>query len=119
PGSSTWVIASDERLKKDVTPFKDGIKILKKINPIKFHYNGKAEMPTDKEFIGVIAQDVQKTAPYMVGTFHYKNDDGNMEDYLDYDANALTYILVNSVKEQQKTIEEKDSRIESLEGKVK
>jgi hypothetical protein len=99
PGSATWTIASDERLKQDVTTFEDGLDVINKLHPVKYHYNGKAEMPANKEFVGVIAQEVQKIAPYMVGEFIYQDIHGAKETYLDYDANALLYILVNSVQQ--------------------
>jgi hypothetical protein len=51
----------------------------------------------------------------MVGTFTYQDTTGNKAEYLDYDANALTYILVNAVQEIKK---EKDAQIESLQARI-
>jgi hypothetical protein len=65
-----------------------------------FEYNGEAGMPTDQKYVGIIAQEMKKIAPYTVGEFTYQDSTGKTSQYLDYDANALTYILVNSVKEQ-------------------
>lgn len=106
PGSLTWTLSSDQRLKKDIKPFNDGLSVVKKINPVKYHYNGKAGMPTDEEFVGIIAQDIQKIAPYMIGEWEYRNKDGETEKYLSYDGNAMFYLLINSVKEQQQQIEQ-------------
>ena len=36
------------------------------INPIWFRYNGKAGLPTDKKYVGVIAQEIEKIAPYLI-----------------------------------------------------
>ncbi|MEP7257348.1 MAG: tail fiber domain-containing protein [Flavitalea sp.] len=98
PGSSAWTIASDARLKDNIQEFTDGLDLVAKIHPIRFHYNGKAGMPADKEYVGIIAQEMQQLAPYTVGEFIYQNDAGAQEKYLDYDAGALTYMLVNAVK---------------------
>jgi len=106
PGSNTWTISSDKRLKKDIKPFDDGLDVIKQINPVRFHYNGKAGMPANEEFVGIIAQDIQKIAPYMVGEWQYRGKDGNAETYLSYDGNAMTYILINAIKEQQAQIEQ-------------
>lgn len=99
PGSSTWTVASDKRLKQEVKQFTDGLEVLEQINPVRYRYNGKADMPTGQEFVGIVAQEVQQVAPYMIGKFTYQDTTGKQEEYLDYDATALTYILVNSVKE--------------------
>ena len=56
-------------------------------------------MPTQKEYVGIIAQDMQKIAPYMIGTWTYKDTAQHKTDYLSYDGNAMAYILINSVKE--------------------
>ena len=111
PGSATWTIASDARLKKNIKPYTDGLDVLNKINPVWFEYNGEAGMPTGQKFVGVLAQDIKKVAPYMVGNWEYQDKNGNKKEYLDYDANSLFYILVNSVKEQQKDINDKNAEI--------
>jgi hypothetical protein len=117
-GSSTWIIASDQRLKQDVSDYKDGLEALKQIKPVWFSYNGQAGMPTKKKFVGIIAQEMQKIAPYTVGNFTYVDSLGNKTDYLDYDANAITYMIINSVKEQQEIIEQKEAKIQEISGQV-
>ena len=70
---------------------------------------------TGKEYVGVIAQDIQPIAPYMIETVKKKlrETDAGTEDLLMYDGTALTYILVNAVKEQQKQIEDLTSKLNS------
>ncbi|MGV3602454.1 MAG: tail fiber domain-containing protein [Dyadobacter fermentans] len=114
-GSSTWTIMSDLRLKRNITDFTDGLDLLKQIRPVKFQYNGQGGIETgDKQFVGIIAQEMQKVAPYTVGTFIHQDSSGNKTEYLDYDANAVTYILINSVKEQQRVIEQKDAELKGM-----
>lgn len=98
-GGGSWIVASDKRLKKDIKAFSEGLEVLQQIKPVRFRYNGKAGIDSEKEFVGIIAQEVQQVAPYMIGKFTYQDSTGKQEEYLDYDASALTYILVNSVKE--------------------
>lgn len=120
PGSPDWTVASDSRLKKNITDFTDGLDLLKQIKPVWFQYNGAAGIETgDKKFVGIIAQEMQKIAPYTVGTFTHQDSLGNKTEYLDYDANAVTYILINSVKEQQRIIEEKEEKIADLEQNLR
>jgi trimeric autotransporter adhesin len=115
PGGGSWTVASDERLKQDVTNFTDGLALIEKIKPVWFRYNGKASLPTDKKYVGVIAQQMQKIAPYMVGEFVYTDTLGKQEKYLDYDANALTYMLVNAVKELKQENQELKTQLSEVE----
>lgn len=118
PGSSTWTIASDQRLKKEITDFNDGLNMIEKIRPVWFSYNGEAGMPTNKKFVGIIAQEMQEIAPYTVGSFDYEDSLGNKTTYLDYDANALFYMLVNSIKEQQSMIKNQQASIEKMKNQI-
>lgn len=118
PGSSAWTVASDERLKQDIVDFTDGLSVVNQIKPVKYRYNGKAGLPQDKEYIGVVAQEVQKVAPYMVNSFTYQDNAGSEEEYLDFDATALTYILINAIKEQQEMLSEQQQKILALESKL-
>src|SRR5690606_16460246 len=93
PGGSSWTATSDARLKSGVVDYKEGLAALLKIHPVKFHYNEKSGFDTQKEYIGVIAQELKEVAPYMVGTY---TKDG--EEYLNVDNSAMTYMLINSVK---------------------
>jgi hypothetical protein len=124
PGGGTWSSPSDRRLKKDISDFTDGLNVLAKIKPVSFRYNGTAGLPNDgKKYIGIIAQDMQEVAPYTIETFL---DNETKTEYLNYNANAVTYILINAVKEQQATIdklqkqlEEQNKRLMLLESKLK
>lgn len=124
PGGGTWGAASDRQLKSNINAYDDGLETLMQVNPVTFIYNGKAGIKTgDKEFVGVIAQELKQAAPYMVENFKYeeKDEDGrvlNSEEYLMVDPSALTYMLVNAVQEQQEVIEEKDAQINALNDRL-
>lgn len=94
PGGGFWTAVSDSRLKKDVQNYSDGLSKILAINPITYHYNEFSGNDTSKTHVGVIAQDLQKIAPYMVGNF---KKDGT--EYLNVDNSAMIYMLINSVKE--------------------
>ncbi|MBO9613767.1 MAG: tail fiber domain-containing protein [Dyadobacter sp.] len=118
-GSPDWTVASDSRLKRNITNFTDGLDLLKQIRPVWFQYNGQAGIETgDKKFVGIVAQEMEKIAPYTIGTFTHQDSLGNKTEYLDYDANAVTYILINSVKEQQRVIEQKDAELKEMNAQV-
>lgn len=119
-GTNTWTVASDARLKKDIKPYKGGLSDILKINPVWFTYNGKAGMPNETA-VGVIAQDLKKIAPFMVNEWEYTKTneetgelEGPTEKYLGVDNGAMTYMLINAIKEQQKMIDELKEEIEEL-----
>jgi len=99
PGGGSWIATSDIRLKKEVTSYTDGLAQLLKINPVKYHYNDASGYDTKPEYVGVIAQELQKVAPYMVGSYNK-----NGTEYLNVNNSAMTYTLINAVKEQQQMI---------------
>ncbi|MCT4581399.1 MAG: tail fiber domain-containing protein [Flavobacteriales bacterium] len=108
-GGGTWAATSDRRTKKDITNFTDGLNVLQQINPVTFKYNGLYQTNDDgKDYVGIIAQDVQKVAPYMIGSYEASKSPQSkeMEEILNYDGGTyMLYILVNSVKEQQQQID--------------
>ncbi len=109
PTSNVWTVASDARLKQNVEPFSEGLNSILAIDPVRFTYNGKAGMPSDRG-VGVIAQELIEVAPYMVSNWTYNNPKtGKEEDYLAVDNGAMTYMLINAVKEQQAIINEQIS----------
>lgn len=110
PGGGSWAATSDIRTKKEINPFTDGLTILTQINPVTFKYNGLYNTSDDgQSYVGIIAQEVQEVAPYMIGSYQAPKSPKNteLEEILNYDGGTyMLYVLVNSVKEQQKQIEE-------------
>jgi len=101
PGGGSWSVFSDRRLKTDINSFKDGLSALRKINPVTFRYNGKTGLSTEKTYVGVIAQEIQKILPYTVETYKAKlnSNDTNETDLLRFDSNALLYVCINAIKD--------------------
>ena len=117
PGGGSWAVFSDARLKQNVNPYTDGLNILLEIQTKTFQYNGKAGiMDTEKEYVGIIAQDMQKIAPYMVREVEYNNEDtGEQVNYLEFDPSALDFMIVNAIKEMNETMKQMQEKIEALE----
>ena len=120
PNGGTWKTTSDARVKTDIRPFTDGLGVVKQINPVWYKYNGKAGFKKDgKDQIGIIAQEIKDVAPYTISTYKTKLDPGDAEEteLLQFNAHALTFALINAVKEQQKEIEELKKEITELNKK--
>lgn len=130
PGGGTWTATSDKRTKKDIVQFSDGLNVLTQINPVTFKYNGLYNTEDDgNDYVGIIAQDVQKVAPYMIGsnmvsrnseTTSRDSETSNKEEILNYDGGTyLLYVLVNSVKEQQQIITKQEEENAALKASLK
>ncbi len=104
PGGGSWTAPSDRKLKKNITTFTDGLDVITKINPVRFQYNGLLGLDSTKVYIGVIAQEVAKVAPYATQSKKIKIGD-KYEEILYFDPGVLTYVMINAIKEQQQTIE--------------
>lgn len=117
PGGGSWVATSDRRLKKDIKPYTDGLSQILNVKPVYFKYNEKSKYAAnDREFVGIIAQDMLNIAPYMVeevdmwqvvvedenGKEHVEKEG---EKYYTFDPSAFTYMSINAIQEQQAQIE--------------
>lgn len=116
PGGGAWTNSSDSRLKKNITAYTDGLSALMQINPVWYNYNESSGYDVSKRYVGVLAQELQKTSPYMVEESRTsKAPDGT--GYLAVDNSAMTYMLINAVKEQQGMIDLLKKEIETLKSK--
>ncbi len=111
-GSTAWIIASDERLKENIHPYTDGLQQVLDINPVWFNYKKESGYESTRPYVGVLAQEVKETAPYMIGEFE---KDG--EKMLNLDNTAMTYMLINAIKEQQAQIEDLKKELAALKKK--
>ncbi|HNA15972.1 MAG TPA: tail fiber domain-containing protein [Ferruginibacter sp.] len=101
---------SDERLKKNITDFTDGLNVISRIHPVQFQYNELSPFQTDEPQIGILAQQLEKVAPYMV----HNTKEKDMEDLRWVNNQAYIYLLINSVKELQQQIVQQQKQIDAL-----
>lgn len=123
PGGGDWATLSDSRVKKDIRDFDGGLAEVMRINPVYFTYKEGIDANEGKEYVGILAQDMQKVAPYTVEEKEVTYEEGEertieLDKVLTYDGTAVRYMLVNAVKEQQAQIEEKDAQINEIMQKL-
>jgi hypothetical protein len=109
---ASWTAISDERTKKDITPFSEGLNELLQVKPKKFKYNGLANTPDNLEEIGVLAQDIRQIFPYMVSAIQtkLKPEDEAISPVLTFNGSALQFVMINAIKE----IHERLTQLEQL-----
>ncbi len=101
-GGSVGACASDKRLKENVAPFQLGLNELLGIDPVYFTYNGLGGFEKSSELqLGVIAQDVEKTAPGLIvkKRLRLRPEDRFETEIKAVDYGAFTYLIINSVKD--------------------
>jgi uncharacterized coiled-coil protein SlyX len=92
PGSTTWTIASDARLKDITGPYDSGLDEIAALQPVRFHYaadNARGHDP-EPEYVGFIAQQAQAVFPEAVS----EGADG----YLDFNMHAVNVAMVNAIQ---------------------
>jgi hypothetical protein len=101
-GVASGSCVSDARLKTDVKPFELGLDALMGISPKTLRYNGLGGHPASSQpELGVIAQEVETTAPELISTKQVKlnPDDKNTTEIKQVNYTAFTYVLINAVKD--------------------
>lgn len=129
-GGGDWLALSDARTKTDVQPFTDGLDALRAIRPVQYQYKQDIIPDDNAIHIGVIAQEIQKIAPYTVQETQIQlpgstDDNPKTMDVLAYDGTAVRYIIINAVQEldtkvsalQAENVELK-KRVAALEARV-
>lgn len=96
PGTNTWTIVSDRRLKTINGNYTKGLNEILQLNPIRFNYKNNGERTFEKEvldteFAGFIAQEVQPLFPDAVGT--------DADGFLNFNIHPILIASVNAIKE--------------------
>jgi hypothetical protein len=114
-----WLGASDVRLKDNIQPFTKGLNEILRVDVKTWEYNGKGGTVAGMKGLGVIADEVMQVLPDTVDTYSAKltPDDEEEIDIKRFNGNEITWLLVNSIKEQQATITDLQTRLAALEAK--
>ena len=118
PSTSGFCVYSDETLKAGIKTLKDALPKLLEIEAVEYDWNENLRGDLYQYFkrkgklhtIGLIAQDVRKYYPEVVGM----REDGYY--YIEY--HKLNAVLVEAIKSQQVFIDEIKNEIELLENKL-
>ena len=104
--ASSFVYSSDRSLKDDITPLQSPLEKILSLSGYTFTWKANGQKD-----IGIIAQEVEKVFPELVHT-----DTKTGLKSVEY--GNLVAPLIESVKSQQKTIEEQDIKIQNLEARL-
>ena len=118
PTTNTWTISSDARIKTNVQPYSKGLTEICQVEPITYDYNGKGGIAAGPGGVSILAQDLQPIFPECVSSYKGKlNENDTLEtDILNYNGHAITFALINAVKELNAKVEALEARIAALEA---
>jgi hypothetical protein len=118
-GSSTaWIISSDARIKKNITPYTKGLAELNQVQIKNYEFNGLGGTVDGTKGVGVIADEIEQVLPQTVSTNKTKlnPDDAEPVDLKNFNSTELVYVLVNSVKELSAKVDAQAAEIAALKG---
>ncbi|HOU02859.1 MAG TPA: tail fiber domain-containing protein [Bacteroidales bacterium] len=112
PGGGTWAAFSDIRLKDIHGDYKRGLGDIIRLEPVRFNYkNGNPlDLPSKPEYVGFVAQDVQKVFPEAITE--------TSQGFLEFDMHLVNVAVVNAVKELKAENDVLKARIEKLEKMI-
>jgi len=115
PGTATWTIVSDERLKNINGEYTKGLDAVLQLNTITYNYKNAGERVFDERVlqttqVGFSAQEVQKIFPEAVGT----DEDG----FLNLNMHAILVAYTNAIKELDQKIEEQEKLNAELKARL-
>lgn len=96
--------ASDARVKEDVRDLELGLSELRQVRPVRFRYNGRGGTPAGRVSVGVLGQEIETIVPETIQRVSVTDDPG-LDDMRVFDPSALTYVLINAVKELAAKVE--------------
>jgi hypothetical protein len=128
PGGGPWIATSDARVKTVTGDYGHGLAEVLRLNPVTYRYRGnlnsgpasasRLHTDTDKEYVGLVAQDVQSVMPETIKRSTGFIDGARVDDLLSLDLTALPMALVNAVKTLHEKLSEANNRIASLERRA-
>jgi hypothetical protein len=107
-GGGSWATFSDRRLKDIGDDYALGLDVISKLKPVYFRY--KAEnprgLPSNEEYVGFIAQQVQQVIPDAVTVA----DDGHLR----FDMHLVNVAMVNAIRELKEQNQAQNLQVQVL-----
>lgn len=118
PGTNTWTVASDRRVKyaDSIHKYTGGLEQILALRPVHYRTNGLAGTiamsDSDPHLIGLMADEAMKVSPELVSSYRGKlsPDDAEETDILTLNSHALTYMLINAFVEVTDRLERLEHR---------
>lgn len=107
--TGAWGVYSDARLKTKVERYSDGLDAILRLKPVSFQYNGLAGLDTQSVQVGLIAQEVEEVAPYMIS----RQASPELDEVRVMSTQALPYMLINAIHDLQAKLVDMEAQIKA------
>ena len=101
--TGSWYKLSDAALKDRVRSYDDGLAQILDMNPVRYHFKEETGLGSEGEHVGLMAQDLEAIAPYLVGKTYLSPE--SEEEVKTINPGPLTYMLINAIKELKAEID--------------
>jgi hypothetical protein len=101
PGTSTWTVASDGRLKRNVKDLAGGLEIIERLHPVEGEYNGMDGTPEGHRVVSFLAEEIREILPGCVSSHRGKlrETDAGETDILDFNIHEVLMHVVLAVQQ--------------------
>lgn len=110
-GGGSWAGGSDARAKDDVRELQEGLKELRRVRTVRYRYNGRGGTQAGHEGVGIIGQEIERIFPDTIERVRVNDPAGVIEDFRVFNPSALTFVLINAVKELADKVDQLERRL--------
>ncbi len=124
--TTTWTVPSDRRMKHSIRPYEAGLDEITQVKTYRFRYKeGMGISDIDRDYIGIVAQELAEIAPYMVDTIMAGEQVEELPDgtkritkrgteRLVFNGSAFTFMTINAIQELDQQQAEQNDELEQL-----
>jgi hypothetical protein len=110
---TAWAVFSDIRIKNVRGDYQKGLAEILQVRPIRYDLK---DDPDHKEHVSVVAQEIEGIFPETISLIEGKVDGQDVNDLRTFDPTAVTFALINAVKELSAKLDDANARIAALEA---
>jgi hypothetical protein len=103
PGTSTWAVVSDPRVKRNVQDLVGGLDVITRLRAVEAEYNGADGTPEGMRVVSFLADEVQAILPHCVGSHRGKLADGEETDVLDLNIHEILMHMLLAIQQLAKS----------------
>jgi hypothetical protein len=111
-GNASWAFTSDARTKENVRDLEAGLAQLRRVRPVRYRYNGRAGTRAGLEGVGILGQEIEEIFPETIERVTTPaTSDGDIDDLRIFNPSALTFVLINAVKELAAKVDDLEAQL--------